>query len=414
MGDIKPAKKISGKAIASFPSHVASVWARLDLAAIAEKENDADTRLTLLKQLAFDVERKGPAVQPCVDAVRQYTQILFRKGEFEEGLRAFLTTCDDAHYISHIMHPSLGSLPQAVWELTGSMDDPAKKRGEKLADAGCAWLKTKVGDWLKDEKTKPRAVEAWYAIATVRAHARQPDKQKAVYEEMLTALGADDSIYGALAQWHKDNKQRDQARAIYAKFKDTVAGKAAIAHSFEEEQQWDKAVAIYRELAADAMTAPKWLAAAAMAYRHAKKPDLAIKIYQELLTSDAKNADSYHVAIADTYYGANQWKEAITAYRGTTNFPTNYQHMAHANRQLKQYDEAISLYRQIIAASPNHASWSLLQIAYTQEEAGKKEDAIKTLKMICDKFPKTGEGSTAHARLNQVYKIPVTLGGTKD
>jgi TolA-binding protein len=88
--------------------------------------------------------------------------------------------------------------------------------------------------------------------------------------------------------------------------------------------------------------------------------------------------------------------------------------MAHANRQLKQYDEAISLYRQIIAASPNHASWSLLQIAYTQEEAGKKEDAIKTLKMICDKFPKTGEGSTAHARLNQVYKIPVTLGGTKD
>ena len=57
---------------------------------------------------------------------------------------------------------------------------------------------------------------------------------------------------------------------------------------------------------------------------------------------------------------------------------------------------------------------SLLQIAYTQEEAGKKEDAIKTLKQICDKFPKSGEGSQAHARLNDVYKIPVTLGGAKE
>ena len=61
-----------------------------------------------------------------------------------------------------------------------------------------------------------------------------------------------------------------------------------------------------------------------------------------------------------------------------------------------------------------HASAALLQIAYAQEEAGKKEDAIKTLKLICDKYPKTGEGSTAHTRLNDVYKIPVTLGGAKD
>jgi TolA-binding protein len=88
--------------------------------------------------------------------------------------------------------------------------------------------------------------------------------------------------------------------------------------------------------------------------------------------------------------------------------------MANAYRNLKKHDEAIGLYRQIIAASQPHASWALLQIGYTQEEAGKKEDAIKTFKQVCDKYPKTGEGSLAHARLNEVYKIPVTLGGAKD
>jgi TolA-binding protein len=88
--------------------------------------------------------------------------------------------------------------------------------------------------------------------------------------------------------------------------------------------------------------------------------------------------------------------------------------MAQAYRYLKKYDEAISLYRQIIAASQPHASGALLAIGYTQEEAGKKEDAIKTFKQVCDKYPKTGEGSNAHARLNEVYKIPVTLGGAKD
>jgi hypothetical protein len=33
---------------------------------------------------------------------------------------------------------------------------------------------------------------------------------------------------------------------------------------------------------------------------------------------------------------------------------------------------------------------------------------------VCDRYPKTPHGSEAHARLNNVYKIPVTLGGAKD
>ncbi|MFM8274770.1 MAG: tetratricopeptide repeat protein [Gemmata sp.] len=417
IGDAKPAKKAYAKVIAAHPKHFAAVMARLDLVDMAEKENDNATRVRLLRELTYDVERKGPTSEPCVEASQKFARLTFRTGNFEEGLKALATSCSEVQLPHLLMHPNWGALPTIVGELTGAKDEPAKKAaGEKLTDAGAAWLKTQVTANLKDAKTKPQAMAVWYDIAVLRRHAGQADKQKAVYEEIVAALGPDDVTLGHLAQWYKSQKQFEQARNTYGKFKDAAEGQGNIALSYREEMppQTDKAVAIYRQLAADAKAAPRWLGEAAMAYRKGGKPDQAIAVYRELITSDAKGADGYAVAIADTLYDASRWKECIAAYRGTNNFPTNYLHMATANRRLKQYDEAITLYRQVIAGSPQHASAALLQIAYTQEEAGKKEDAIKTLKLICDKHPKSSEGSTAHTRLNDVYKIPVTLGGAKD
>jgi len=414
-GDTKLAKKAYLKVISTYPKHFTAVMARLDLVDIAAKENDPTTRINLLRELTYDVERKGLTVDPCVSAARLYTHHSFQSGNFEEGLKALATTCKEEDLVVHLMHPSLGALPQIVHSLTGAAEEPTRKLGEKIADASAGWLKVQSTNGLKDEKTKPRAIEAWYAVAEVRRVARQPDKQKAVYEEMLALLGVDDTILGRLAQWFKDNKQYEQARTTYAKFKNATEGQAQIAVSYSEERQYDKAVEIYRKLAiADVKTAGKWLTAAAMAYRHGSKPDQAIAVYRELLTADAASAAEYHFQIAETLYYAQRWKECITAYRGTDRFPQNYQHMAAANRQLKQYDEAIALYTQIIATSPPHAAASLYAIASTHEQAGRKEDAIKVFKQICDKFPKDPHGSQAHARLNEVYKIQVTLGGAKD
>ncbi len=416
IGDAKPAKKAYAKVIAAHPKHFAAVMSRLDLVELAAKENDTETYARLLRELTYDVERKGATTAPCVTASQQYARLTFRAGNFEEGLKALATSCSEAQLPHHLMHPSWGALPTIVGELTGSKDEPTKKNGEKLTDAGAAWFKTQVTANLKDPKTKPQAQAAWYDIAEIRRHAGQTDKQKAVYEDIIATLGPDDTTLGYLARWYKVHKQPELARTTYGRFKDVAEGQGQIALSYREETppQTDKAVAIYRQLAADVKVAPRWLGEAAMAYRRGGKPDLAIAVYRELITSDAKGADAYAIEIAETLYQAQRWKECIAAYRGTNNFPTNYLHMATANRRLKQYDEAIALYRQVIAASPANASSALLQIAYTQEEAGKKEDAIKTLKQICDKHPKTSEGSTAHTRLNDVYKIPITLGGAKD
>ncbi len=55
-----------------------------------------------------------------------------------------------------------------------------------------------------------------------------------------------------------------------------------------------------------------------------------------------------------------------------------------------------------------------VEIATMWEEAGKKEEAIKALQQVCKRFPKSQQASTAHVRLQDVYKISVTLGGAKE
>ena len=45
---------------------------------------------------------------------------------------------------------------------------------------------------------------------------------------------------------------------------------------------------------------------------------------------------------------------------------------------------------------------------------GKTSLAVHAAHKIRDRFPKSGEGSWAHAHLNDKYKISVTLGGAKD
>lgn len=415
MGDLGAAKKAYEKVLKGHPKQYVAVLARVDLVDIASKEKDDTARVKLLRELTFDIERKGPAVNDCVAAARLLAQQCFSIGDFAEGIKALTTSCTEAELPAHLMHPSLGRLAHTVHDLTASAEEQIKKRGEKLADEGAVWLKTRVTETIKDEKTKPQAIQCWYHIADLRYYARQPEKQKEVYDQMLAALGPSDELLGRIAQWYKTAGKRDQARTTYLAYKDKIEGQRQIANSWIEENKFDQAVAIYRKLSLeDAANAPRHLSDAAYTFRRAGKPDQAIAIYNELITSDVKNAPTYHWEIAETLYHAARYKECITAYRGTEKFPTNYQRMAEAHRQLKQYDEAIALYRNIMAGHEPLASWALYQIGDTHEKAGRDQDAIKTFKLVCDRFPKTGEGSAAHAHLNQKYNIRVTLGGAKD
>jgi tetratricopeptide (TPR) repeat protein len=417
MGDLKAAKKAYDKVLATHPKHLVAVLARRDLAEIAVQDRDEARRVALLRELTFDADRKLPAAaNVCSVAARQLTQHLFSQGDFEEGRKALATTFKEDDLPVYLMHPQHGRLPPIIADLVGQMDAMAKQRGEKLADAAAAWFKEQAAADLKDEKRRPRALQCWYYVADLQGAAKRPEQQRQVYEQMLQTVGANDDLLGRLATWYKTANRRDEARKIYAQFKDPIEGQYQTAHSLREEKKIEPAVAIFRQLAGqDKERAARWLNEIASTYRsYAGQADQAIAIYRELLTADAGKAAAYHWEIAQTLYDYGRWKEALQAFKGTENAPLNFQRMAHCNRQLKQFGEAVVLYQHIAANYPEAAAPALLELARTQEQAGQTEPAIATYKRLCDRYAKTEQASVAHNHLNDKYKIRVTLGGAKD
>lgn len=415
MGDLPAAKKAYDKVVTKHGDHLAGLLARNDLIEIARLEKDEQRRLQLLTEVTFDVKRTKENADHCVRAARELTWHHFQNGSFADGLKALETCYKTEEMPVYLVHDSHGRLPAVVSHLVAQEDESSKKRGVQLADAGIGYLKERIAVDLKDEKTKERGIQAWYAVADIHRRAGRPAEQLKTYEQMLQTLGNHDPTLEQLAAFFKEQKQRDKARQTYSRLTDQVRGLSLVAYSWREERNWNQAIAVYGQLESkDEKNRAAWSREIAATWREAGKPDEAIAVYRGLLTSDADRARDYHWQIAETLYQFGRWAEAIQAYRGTENFPTNYQRMATCNRKLKKYNEAIVLYQQIVTGYPDSASWALLQVGYTQEEAGQKEPAIQTFKSVCARYPKSGEASTAHVHLNEKYNIRITLGGSTD
>ena len=249
----------------------------------------------------------------------------------------------------------------------------------------------------------------------VEKYSRRDDKVLAAYKAMLATFGNTDAILGSLADYHASQKRYDQARSIYRQFKDKVQGLAKVAASFVAEGNVTEAVGVYKQLAGvDAENAATWRGAEAAAYVGVKMYPQAIQIYRSLVASDALNSQKWLWALATTQRDAGQLKEAIGTFRQCENFPENYRQMAGCHRALKEYKEALILYGQIIGGSESMAPWAQLQIGYTYEQMVSTELAIKAFQKCCKEYPKASYASTAHAHLQNKYKISVTLGGGTD
>ncbi len=252
-------------------------------------------------------------------------------------------------------------------------------------------------------------------MADVQAASRRPAKVVETYNLIKKQFGINDETLGRLANWLKTQQKYDEARAEFRKFENKIEGTNQVAYSFRQQRRYDEAVLSYQQnVSADTENQAKWNEEVAMTYREDGKHPEAITVYQGLLKSDVDNTDKWLEKIADTYRDSGKYKDAIAWYKQCNNFPSNYQQMAACQIQLKSYREAITLYGQIVGGSPSLAPWALLQIGYTQEKANSKDRAITAFQQVCKRYPKSSYASTAHAHLQNKYKISVTLGGAKD
>jgi len=375
IGELKPAKKAFAKVLEKHPDHLVAVLSKWDLMDIAKIENDDEKRQALLEDLAFKTKRNKENSSYCSRAAMEVADQRFYRAEFDEAVKAMETTYKKGSSLTYRIYERAR---RPINHLTGQ--DGKKSAGYKMADRVISLLQQEIPSDQKEEAAKKKAKQIWYQIADVHGYARRDAEVLKTYERMGKMFGQTDDILGSMASWYKGHKQRDRAREIYGRFKDQIKGQSSIAYMWREDGKYDNAIAIY----------------------------------QNLMKQDADHADNWQWQIADCYKASKRYKEAINTYRQCDRFPSNYQNMAWCHRRLKQHREALVLYNQIMGGHPSSASWALLEIARTYEEAGNKPNAIKMFQQVCKRFPKSGQASTAHAHLQLKYKITVTLGGAKD
>ena len=406
MGEVKKAKQAYLAVIAKYKLQLAAVYARTDLLDLARLEGDQVRRMALWRELTYDIKRDAETNAVCADASRQLAVHYFYAGSFAEGQKALATTYNEQQLPYHAMYYARGPIAELVAK------PETKPIGDKVADAGVAFLKGLAPKDITAPADKAKARECWFYVADLEAAAARPEKVPPVYDQIIKMFGVDDEILGRLAAFFKSQSRREDARKTYAQYKDPIEGQSQIAYSFREEQKWDSAIAIYRTLASQDQKLPhRWKGEMAITYRHASKCDEAVATYRELMQEDTAKASQWEWEIALTYRDFGRWQDAIKAFRQTETFPEAYKQMAYCHRQLKEFKEAISLYYQVIGSDPPSAPWALLQVGYTQEQAGDKEKAIRAFQQVCSKYSKTGQASEAHAYLQDKFKINATLGG---
>ncbi len=373
MGQVVNAKRAYGQVIEKYPEDVVAVRAKLDLIELAKKENDDKRVMMLLSDLTFDTKRNATNADHCAGASRDLAHRLFMAGQYDEAVKALETSYKEGHLTRWIYEVSAGPISS----LSG--DDKRKETGARLADRVVAHLNEIMPAALTDDQLRQRAMTYHYWIADTHSRARRPAQVIQVYQQMEKTFGVDDTLLENFAQWHRGQQKRDEARKVYARFANQITGQSRIAYMWREERKWDEAIAIY----------------------------------ETLETQDKERSAQWRWEIAECYDAAGKLREAIGSFQLSERYPQCLDRMASCHRRLKEFQQALNYYGQIITAYPDHGASARYNIGETFEAMGKEENAIRAFQQVCRDYPTSGQASRAHAHLQNKYKINVTLGGAK-
>lgn len=376
MGQVSKAKKAFADVIENYAKKDVAIRSRWDLLSIARDLKDEKAILEALDHFTFKQERTSDLARSYGStASRDLATHFLYAGDHAKATEALETTYKTDGSLVYYLYIYARS---PISRLVGQ--DKSKLLGLKLADHVIERIQSLIPDALTDDKIKAAAKDNYYRVASVHSYARRPAEVVKVYNQMMKTFGVDDGILDHLAGWYLSQKRRDDARQTYAKFENQINGQSKIAKTWRDERKFDKAIAVYEDL-------------------------------------DKKDEDAgtkWRWAIATAYDEWGKYKEAIANYRLTENYPANLNAMAMCYRRLKQYNEALGLYGQVIGAYPSSAPSAQYNIGSTYEQMNKKESAIRAFRVVCKNWPTSGNASRAHAHLQNKYKISVTLGGAKE
>ena len=281
----------------------------------------------------------------------------------------------------------------------------AQRLDKQFADRQKEGDYSRVVQWIGAFAPKREKVEEYYQkldfakmsnadiqnlVYTLLETNRDPDRAKAAFAKLRTAEIPDDTKAGML-NWCQQRWQlpgsRDVALLACQSFANADAGKMQALrylhwrchphhHHVRMEKDFPEGIA----LATDMQKVPA----------HAKE---AFSIGGNLLQWSGK------------------YEDAIPAYRQADSPPQTLLWTAECLAKLGKLDPAVSQLREVENFFKDSASDAALRTAYLYRDAGIKEKYVRTLRGVLKKYPKSGQSSEAHQRLEE---MGLPIGGGVD
>ena len=260
----------------------------------------------------------------------------------------------------------------------------------------------RVVRWIGAFASKKEKVEEYYQkldfakmsnadiqnlVYTLMENNRDPERSKAAFAKLRLAEMPDDAKLGML-NWFRDRwplpGSRDLALLSCQSFANADAGRMHALryihwrchHHFRAEKDIPEGLA----LAADMQKVPA----------HAKE---SFSIGGNLLQWSGK------------------YEDAIKAYQQADSPPQTLFWTAECLAKLGKLDPAVSQLREVENFFKDSASDAALRTAYLYRDAGIKEKYVRTLRGVLKKYPKSGQSSEAHQRLEE---MGLPIGGGVD
>lgn len=131
-----------------------------------------------------------------------------------------------------------------------------------------------------------------------------------------------------------------------------------------------------------------------------------------LKKSPAHAGEKLTWAEATLYQGLGRHEEAIKAFREANRQPDSTWEIKNCLVAMKQYPKAIQTMRELEGVGGNIAAKASLEIANIHRAAGDKSREVDQLRLVLKRYPKSGESSEAHHRLES-YGVAL-IGGESE
>jgi tetratricopeptide (TPR) repeat protein len=122
-------------------------------------------------------------------------------------------------------------------------------------------------------------------------------------------------------------------------------------------------------------------------------------------------AKAAYVLGGNLLHWSGKYEEAIQAYQQADSPPQTLFWTAECLAKLGKLEPAVAQLREVENFFKDRAAEAALGVAYLYRDAGIKEKYVRSLRGVLKKYPKSGESSQAHQRLEE---MGLPIGGGVD